>query len=235
MRTSVSRIAILALATTLLYCGGTSNPTNPSPPSPSSVSAAPTPPGTGIYTISGRVTEGGRPIAAVTVNAWWVRGAYPLQSGTVLTDDDGHYRLTHLTSTGSAVWVYAWKDGYAQQCAVPPFYLGDATEVTADITLVARANVTASPQPAAGGFRSVVGTVVEMAPAGIRAVADIEVNSEVEEDTPAAGTYTDGDGRFALCGLPANASVGVYAILNGRVVGNGIVPPGQTDITITLR
>jgi hypothetical protein len=131
--------------------------------------------------------------------------------------------------------VYAWKDGYVQQCAVPPFYLGEATDVTADITLVAHANVTASPQPPAPGFRSVVGTVVEMAPAGIRPVADIRVGAEVAEDTPAAATYTDGDGRFALCGLPANDSVDLFAILNGSVVGTATVPPGQTDITITLR
>jgi hypothetical protein len=75
----------------------------------------------------------------------------------------------------------------------------------------------------------VVGTIVD----GTRPVAGAFVDFEAFEDTVVAFTYSDGAGRFALCGLPANDKARLSAALNGRVayVDN---PPGQTDITITL-
>jgi hypothetical protein len=64
-------------------------------------------------------------------------------------------------------------------------------------------------------------------------VAGAAVDFEPFEDVPAAFTYTDGDGRFALCGLPENEKATLGVGSNGRVAYADI-PPGQTDITITL-
>jgi hypothetical protein len=79
----------------------------------------------------------------------------------------------------------------------------------------------------------VVGTIVEMTPDGTRPVASAGVDFEPFEDVVAALTYTDGAGRFALCGLPENETARLGAGSNGRVAYADI-PPGQTDITITL-
>jgi hypothetical protein len=79
----------------------------------------------------------------------------------------------------------------------------------------------------------VVGTVVEMTADGIRPVAGAGVDFEPFEDVPEAYTYTDGAGRFALCGLPQQETARLGVGLNGRGA-YADVPPGQTDVTITL-
>jgi hypothetical protein len=182
------------------------------------------------------VTESGRPVAAANVNAWvgdgssgyswqYVHGFKPF-----VTDDGGHYQLTSL-GANAHVWLEASKEGYVQQCAATVVLSqGDATR---DIALVSRANLTASPPPSAPGSRSVVGTVVEMTSAGPRPVVGAGVDFEPSEDVPAALTYTDSAGRFSLCGLPESETVQLGAGSNGRVAYVD-VPPGQTDITITL-
>ena len=72
-----------------------------------------------------------------------------------------------------------------------------------------------------------------MTSAGPRPVAGAGVDFEPVEDVLAALTYTDSDGRFALCGLPENEKATLGVGSNGRVA-YADVPPGQTDITITL-
>jgi hypothetical protein len=79
----------------------------------------------------------------------------------------------------------------------------------------------------------VVGTIVEMTSVGTRPVADASVYFSLFEEAWGAITYSDGDGRFGLCGLPPNDKVRLVADLNDRVAYTD-VPPGQTDITITL-
>jgi hypothetical protein len=54
-------------------------------------------------------------------------------------------------------------------------------------------------------------------------------------ELPAAYTYSDAAGGFALCGLPANATVNLEADGVGSTSAEVIVAPGQTsNIQITL-
>jgi len=227
---------IVGVAVLLLVTG--CSPTAPSQSRSTSTPSTTAPPGyqPGQYTVSGLVTESGRPVAAANVNAWVSDGSFGYSWQYVhgfkpaVSDDGGHYHLTSL-GANARVWLEASKDGYVQQCAATlVLSQGDATR---DIALVSRANLTASPPPSAPGSRSIVGTVVEMTSAGPRPVAGAAVDFEPFEDVPAAFTYTDGDGRFALCGLPENEKATLGVGSNGRVAYADI-PPGQTDITITL-
>jgi hypothetical protein len=150
--------------------------------------------------------------------------------GALLTDGGGRYRMTGLPA-GVRVRFQVYKDGYVQQCAVAPVTLqGD---MAMDLTLVSKANLTASTQ-SAPGLRSVSGTIVEMTSAGKQPVAGAFVDFEPLEDFPAAITYSDGAGRFALCGLPQDETVLLGASSAGRVAYANI-PPGQTTgVEITL-
>ena len=77
------------------------------------------------------------------------------------------------------------------------------------------------------------GTVVETIPFGARPVSGVFIDFEPIMDFPAATTYSDANGRFGLCGLPADGTVTIGAGLNGRVAYIN-VPPGETRIDIVL-
>ena len=140
--------------------------------------------------------------------------------------------MTSLPAS-ALVWFQVYKDGYVQQCAAPSVTI--QRDVTTDLALVARSNLTATAtQAALPVLRSVSGTVVEITPTGKQPVAGVFVDFEPLEDFPAATTYSDAAGRFALCGLPQNDVVTIGAGLGARVAYTK-VPPGQTiDIEITL-
>jgi carboxypeptidase family protein len=190
----------------------------------------------GPYVVSGAVTDAVGPIAGANVNAWVITTgisySYMYVHGPLRTDGAGHYRMTDLPS-GANLRFQVYKDGYVQQCAAPSVTIeGD---LTMDLALVAKSNVTASATQAAPlGLRWISGTIVEITPAGKAPVAGAFVDFEPLEDLNLANTYSDATGRFALCGLPQNDSVTVSAGLRGRVV-YVTVPPGQTTgIEITL-
>ena len=126
-----------------------------------------------------------------------------------------------------------YKDGYVQQCAAAPVTV--QADMATDLALVLKANLTVSTTQSAPGFRSVSGTIVEMTSAGKQPVAGAFVDWEPLEDFPAAATYSDGAGRFALCGLPQDETVRLGAsVIFGRV-GYANTPPGQTaGVEITL-
>src|SRR5882672_4900810 len=107
---------------------------------------------------------------------------------------------------GAHLWFHVWKDGYVQQCAARSVTIqGD---MTMDLTLVSKVNLTASTtQSAPAGLRWVSGTIVEMTPTGKQPVAGVFVDFEPLEDFPAAVTYSDAAGRFALCGLAQDETV----------------------------
>jgi hypothetical protein len=144
-----------------------------------------------------------------------------------VTDDGGHYQLTDL-GANAHVWLEAGKEAYVQQCAATQVLSQGQT--TRDIALVLRANLTAVPAPSAPGSRSVVGTIVD---ASSVPVVGASVDVEPFEDVVAALTYSDGAGRFALCGLPDNDKASLGAWSNGRVAYVDL-PPGQTEVTIRL-
>jgi hypothetical protein len=190
----------------------------------------------GPYAISGVVAESGRSIAGAKVNAWVDQGtfaySYGWAHGALLTDGGGRYRMTDLPA-GVGVWLVVYKDGYVQQCAAASVTLqGD---MAMDLALVSKANLTASTTQSAPGFRSVSGTIVEMTSAGKQPVAGAFVDWEPLEDFPAAVTYSDGAGRFALCGLPQDETVRLGASLVFGRIGYANIPSGQTaGVEITL-
>jgi hypothetical protein len=239
----VARLGVTQLAAgatlSVLVVVGCNNSSTPLPSAPS----VPSHPASG-YTLSGVVADNGHPIVNAYFNAWVELGGagyrYSLyfSHGPLQTDASGGYRLTSLPG-GAQVWVQFNGNGYVQQCAVWAIISGDLTR---DVALVSRANVTASPMPSAAGLRSISGTVVEMTATGSQPVAGASVTAEAgvslafaPTENPAAQTYSDAAGRFTLCGLPANATVTLEAGGVGRASVEVNVAPGQTsDIQITL-
>jgi hypothetical protein len=157
--------------------------------------------------------------------------SYMFIYGAVLTGADGSYRLTNLPA-GVKVWPDTYKTGYVQQCAAPQ--LAMAGDAVVDMELVSRANVSASVPPSKPGFRSVSGIIYETTPAGPRPAAGAFVDFEPIDDSPAAITYSDSEGRYLLCGIPENENAAVGTNVNGKAAYT-IARPGQTtgvDITV---
>ena len=238
-RKVITRLAVGASFALLgAGCGGghASVPSAPTTTStPGVFGPTPIPVVGGPYTISGAVAESGRSIAGASVNAWVNQGnlgySYVYVHGALRTDGDGRYRMTGLPP-GVRIWFQVYKEGYVQQCAAAPVTV--QRDMAIDLALVSKANLTASTMPSAPGFRSVSGTIVEMTSAGKQPVAGAFVDWEPLEDFPAAVTYTDGAGRFALCGLSQNETVKLGTSSGGRVAYANI-PPGQTArVEITL-
>jgi hypothetical protein len=235
----IARLAVGAsLALLAAGCGNgpASVPTAPTTATtPGVVGPTPIPVSSGPYTISGVVAEGGGSIAAANVNAFVNQGtfgySYMYVHGPLLTGSDGRYRMTGLPP-GVRVWFQAYKDGYVQQCAAAPVTVQG--NVAMDFALVSKANLTTSTTQSAPGLRSLSGTIVEMTSAGKQPVAGAFVDFEPLEDFPAAVTFSDGAGRFALCGLPQDETVLLGTSSGGRVAYANI-PPGQTvGVEITL-
>ena len=219
IKTILARLAAGASGT-LLAVGCSGDPNPPSGPSP--------PPAPG-FSISGVVAEAGNAIADAGVSSWveTERGGGP--GNWLRTDAQGRYRLGAMPP-GARVRLLVTKQGYVQQCAAAPVVVQDDAAV--DLELVSRTNVTAASRQSAPGFRTVTGTVVEMAATGLQPMAGIYVGFVIDPsgDVSAAVTYTDSKGRFALCGLPANEPVQIAA---GTGAGPTLrykfvkVPPGQ--------
>jgi len=229
----MTRLAVgasLALLATGCGSGPVSVPNAPTTTStPGVFGPTPIPVISGPYTISGVAAESGRSIVGANVNAWVNQGnfgyAYVYVHGALVTDGGGRYRMTGLPA-GVSVWLQVYKDGYVQQCAAAPVTVqGD---MAMDLALVSKANLTASTTQSAPGLRSVSGTIVEMTSAGKQPVAGAFVDWEPLEDFPAAVTYSDGAGRFALCGLPQDETVRLGASFAFGRVGYANISPGQT-------
>ena len=228
----------LSLSVLVVGCDNSSNPL------PSAPSVSPHPQfAAGPYSISGVVADNGRPMTNAAVNAWVELGSlssysYSYAHGPLYTDASGGYRITSLPG-GAQVWIKLNKDGYVQPCAVSAIISGD---LTIDLALVSRADLTASAMPSAPGLRSVSGTVVEMTATGSQPVAGAFVTAEAGVDSSiapsenaAAYTYSDAAGRFALCGLPANTTAYLEADGLGSASAEVSVAPGQTsDVQIAL-
>jgi hypothetical protein len=229
------RLAGVLVALKAVGCGGSvATPTGPTAPPPITYGGPSVP--TGPYTISGTVTEAARPVAGAHVNAFLVTASlgysYMWAHGAVLTDVNGQFRMTSVPPD-ARVWLQSWKDGYVQQCAAPQITVQGDTVM--DLALVSRANLSASSSsPAIVGYRTVSGVVVEATPTGNQPMAGVAVDFEPLEDFPAAITYSDGGGRFLLCGLPRNETVKLGVGIGGRVAYVNVAPDQSTDIAITL-
>ena len=203
---------------------------------PSPNKDAPSPP-RGNLTIRGIVTErlfggGLRPMPGVNVNAWVNTGrfgySYMWANGGRRSGGTGQYELTGLP-TSAIVIVDAWTDGhdYVQQCAAPPTRM--EADTTVDLQLVSRENVSGTPDgiPMAPGFRFVSGVIFENTPAGKRPVRGVHVDYEPVMDSAAARTFSDANGRYLLCGIPADDAADIGAGFNGRAA-YATARPGQT-------
>jgi hypothetical protein len=135
-------------------------------------------------------------------------GAYPLRWSQAWAgpwgrsnqaDASGRYRITNVPEHHDTVYVKAWKEGYAQQCAVA---VRLETDAGADLTLTPKANVLLTGLPSSPTTRHVSGTVYEMRENERRPVAGVWVGWEPIMDTVVAETFTDAQGRYRICGLP---------------------------------
>jgi hypothetical protein len=209
-RNVITRLAVgasLALLAAGCGSGPASVPSAPTTASTPGVFGSPLPVSSGPYGISGLVAESGRSIAGANVNAWV---------------DQGNFGYSYMYVHGALL-----TDGSGRY---------RMTGLPAGVrALVSKANLTPSTTPSAPGFRSVSGTIVEMTAAGKQPVAGAFVDWEPLEDFPAVVTYSDGAGRFALCGLPQDETVRLGASLVFGQVGYANIPPGQTSgVEITL-
>jgi len=186
--------------------------------------------------VSESTSQGARPLAGVSVNAWIDQGtfgySYWWAHGPVATDAAGRYQLSGLPDAATA-WVQAWKDDrreYVQQCAAPMVTLhGD---MTADVHLVRKANLSASGSAdlaSAPGTRVVSGVIFETTDAGRQPVAGALVAFAPVVDTIAADTVSDAAGRYLLCGLPEGRTVEIGACLQPcDGLSFGFAAPGQS-------
>ena len=195
---------------------------------------APIPPRGGL-TIRGIVTErlaggGVRPMPGANINAWVDAGrmgySYWWANGRQQTDPSGRYELTRLPAAATVI-VDVWADGYVQQCAAPPIRM--ETDATVDVQLVSKENVTSRPDgiPMTSGFRFVSGRVLENTPEGQRPVQGTFVDYEPYMDFPAAWTVTDANGRYLICGIPADSPAVIGVNVKG-VAKYATAEPGQT-------
>lgn len=89
--------------------------------------------------------------------------------------------------------------------------------------------------PSAPGFRLISGVLYEVTAEGRRPAPDAFVDYEPIDDSPAAVTYTDSEGRFLLCGIPQARTATIGAALGVGRFAYRSVPPGpdaSTEIEI---
>jgi hypothetical protein len=209
----MKRIAEIFLAVLIAGC---------SPPTPSAPTVTVTPPAASV-TISGVVTEGGRPIVGAQVDHGYGLGAW------AITDANGAFQLRRYVGFYQP-WLRASKDGYLQPCATP--INGDAP---ANVQLVVRSAVGSAPMPSLNGYRTVSGVVLQTSMSFAQPAGGVWVDFEPDPSTdwPAAYTVTDASGRFSLCGLPLD-TVRIAAANTNGYVASVSVPSGQTDVELTL-
>jgi hypothetical protein len=143
------------------------------------------------------------------------------------SDSFGGYQLWVPTNAGP-VYIGSWKSGYAQPCAVEV----PRNDTRVNVTLVAQDDLLLIGNlPAEPDRRRVEGTVYELDDVGRRPVGGAWVGWEPLTDNPAADTYADGDGRYALCGLPTTRIFGLFASsTDGRRVAYASVAPGGDTV-----
>jgi hypothetical protein len=231
--------ASLVLTVIAAACGNSGKTSSIAPTAPTTVTMA-QPGGSpsvqnGPYSIAGLITnaEDGRPIAGVNVSAWvQTTGfgySYMWAHGAMYSDTTGHYGLPNVPESAT-VTLQVWKDGYVQQCAAPTLTMrGD---VALNLLIISKPKVSAaasSVPPSAPGFRIVSGMVFETTSEGRHPLGGAFVDFEPSEDFPAAVTYSDGEGRYLLCGIPDATPAQLGASFGGvSRVAYVTAPPHQT-------
>jgi hypothetical protein len=117
------------------------------------------------------------------------------------TGPDGRYSFAQLPA-GSAV-VLAGSPTYQQVCGAGA-ELSAATQL--DVEITSRSNP--QPSPTMPPLR-VTGQVYEMTPAGRVGVSGASIGMDHHlPDAPFLTVFTDADGRYRACGIPANWPIG---------------------------
>jgi hypothetical protein len=154
-----------------------------------------------------RTPQGVHAVSNAGVNLWVEAGNYGYSywwaNGQVHSDANGDFELPNLPPASG--WMQVFKDGFVQQCAVPVASLD--TNPTVEVALVARANLSVDPAtiPASVPGRIVTGRILQndSSPA-----AGAYVDFEAMPDNPLVNTYSNGDGRYLLCGV-TDGSIGI--------------------------
>jgi hypothetical protein len=226
---------VVWLAAFLAGCGGNEPVAYVGSVAPTTV-ATPTMP-VPTATLSGIVTEGGRPIenAAVTVQ-WSCENSFGgCSAGTgTISDAAGRYTINRVPAN-QAVWATANKDGYVQQCVAT----ATTTRVGAslDLMVTSIASLSTARPLSVPGSRSVAGTVFEQTSTGRRPIegASVEVYSDaLYYADPVAFTRSDAAGHYLLCSLPERQIPEIYAEREGYTFSKVSVEAG-TDATVDIK
>jgi len=225
---------VVCLGLLLTACGSNEPLTSASPVAPT----APVAPAAPNVTLSGVVTENGRPIESASVEVQWSCGGGCSAAIGGMTDAAGRYVVAPLPHgtvlpDGATMWVTAYKDGFVQQCAATAVMRAG---VSLDLRLTSIANLSTAQPLSGAGSRTVSGTVFESTPAGTRPVADAAVSAYSEGlyyADAVAFTRSDAAGRYWLCGLSEAGIPYLVAEKEGYGSSNVSVAPG-TDTTADI-
>jgi hypothetical protein len=208
-------------------------------------------------TITGMVTEEGRPIANAgvsvdpVVDPTGISVAIVGESGEPFggtTDAGGHYRLTlyfyNRVPQQVTLWGLTFKDGYVQQCATKTTVVGETA--TLDLRLTSIGNLSTARPMSDPGSRTASGILFETTASGPHPVQGATVGwyDFFDESDGMAHTLTDANGFYLLCGLPQTRIVtsgdiydgGFYAYKEG--VGDAsqipVVEAGTSDVVLNI-
>jgi len=231
---------VVCLGLLLTACGSNEPLTSASPVSPTPfVPMAPVAPAAPNVTLSGVVTENGRPIESAYVEVQWSCGGGCSAAIGEMTDAAGRYVVARPPNAtglpdGATVWVTAHKIGFVQQCAATAVM---RTGVSLDLQLTSIANLSTAQPLSGAGSRTVSGTVFESTPARRGPVADASVFAYSEAlyyAEPVAFTRSDAVGRYWLCGLSQGRIPYLVAEKEGYNSNASPVEPG-TDTTVDIQ
>ena len=212
--TRTRAIALSAVVFAWTAACDTPGPTTPSqPPPPPPVTSVPA-----ALTLSGQVydlTPQGRVPAPAGVglainvlsgNCPGIPCSIGITRKNTETGPDGRYSFSDLPKGSAALFAYGT---HMLPCgAFTPL----AVSGVLDLDVTSRANPQPSPAPAPV---QVTGQVYEVTPAGRVGVADAYVYFDWYWESPYFAVRADGNGRYAVCGIPPNWQMGVGAWQDG--------------------
>ena len=124
------------------------------------------------------------------------------------TDREGRYALARVPR-GAVVQLWVVKPGFVHQCAAPPLTVSGSVVFNREIVVRGLAISSPASVMSAAGFRTISG-VIRRGPNHVPE-ADLFVAYEPDPELYVASTYSDRDGRYALCGVPQDKKVVIAA------------------------
>jgi hypothetical protein len=243
MRDMCRRGAVLALVfcgacTVFAACGDSGGvgfqpviPTSPSPASPSLPGGSLS----GFVYVSGPAGDGLAPpglqvSAEITVRPDRCCGPGTRTSRVIQTDGQGRYQLTDLPG-GAYVGILVWDD----VCSARVHRLGPVDgDAAFDVRLIQHPH--AAPPNPGPGRRHVSGVAYEITSSGQRPVAGASLWAGEDLFEPLAWSYSDNNGSFLLCNLPAEDVVlFVKAWESNTHNVSVVVPAAADDISVRVR